>query len=351
MKCDNVIQHLKEDENKLIVQKSLPLFALWRSELTLSEFKILDIYLSRINSHKPDKRIVQFEKGELEKILGVKQIRTEELSERLKHLMGNVVQLEDLNDENTYRYVTLFEEAVAKKDNYGIWQIQLKCTEAAMDYIFNIEQIGYLRYKLRSITAITSRYAYILFNYLEANRFRKSWEITVEDLKKTLGCEEEESYKEFKRFNDKLLKRIKKELLDKTECKFDYETVKKGRSVVAIKFTVETLKDKFVCNPDINVPIIEYDTIDYEQDLWVSAICDNDELCEFDELQLKELRELIITIPEIKLPANNSDIDIKRYHYIALKYAELNRISAEKQIKNRFAYFKKMIQNDAHIEK
>ena len=31
--------------DKLTVQKSRPLFALWRSDLTLSEFKILDTYL------------------------------------------------------------------------------------------------------------------------------------------------------------------------------------------------------------------------------------------------------------------------------------------------------------------
>ena len=62
-------------EDKLTVQKSLPLFALWRSELTLAEFKILDTYLSRIDSHKPEKRAVMFEKGELEKILGVKTLR------------------------------------------------------------------------------------------------------------------------------------------------------------------------------------------------------------------------------------------------------------------------------------
>jgi len=59
--------------DKLTVQKSLPLFSLWRSELSLAEFKILDTYLSRIDSHKPDRRTVVFEKGELEKILGVKK--------------------------------------------------------------------------------------------------------------------------------------------------------------------------------------------------------------------------------------------------------------------------------------
>lgn len=62
------------DENKLIVQKSKPLLALWHSDLTLAEFKILDTYLARIDSHQPDKRIVIFEKGELEEKLGVKRL-------------------------------------------------------------------------------------------------------------------------------------------------------------------------------------------------------------------------------------------------------------------------------------
>ena len=33
-------------ETRLTVQKSNPLFGLWRSELTLAEFKIIDTYLS-----------------------------------------------------------------------------------------------------------------------------------------------------------------------------------------------------------------------------------------------------------------------------------------------------------------
>ena len=80
-------------EDKLTVQKSLPLFALWRSELTLSEFKILDTYLSRIDSHKPDKRQVLLTKGEIEEALGVQKINNTDLKARLKHLMGNVVEV------------------------------------------------------------------------------------------------------------------------------------------------------------------------------------------------------------------------------------------------------------------
>ena len=69
----------KNPENN-IIQKSRPLISLWRSNLSLTEFKILDIYLSRINSRNPEKRVVILEKGEIEKCLGVDRIRSELLS-------------------------------------------------------------------------------------------------------------------------------------------------------------------------------------------------------------------------------------------------------------------------------
>ena len=93
------IETLGSDTDKLTVQKSMPLFALWRSDLTLAEFKILDTYLSRIDSHKPEKRTVIFEKGELEELLGVKRIREEELDERLVHL-GTPIRIDDKTSKN-----------------------------------------------------------------------------------------------------------------------------------------------------------------------------------------------------------------------------------------------------------
>ena len=175
-------------EDKLTVQKSLPLFALWRSELTLSEFKILDIYLSRIDSHKPDKRQVLLTKGEIEEALGVQKINNTDLKARLKHLMGNVVEVPDKDTKKGFRLVTLFEEAEAEQDENGLWQVKLECTQKAMKFFFNVDNLGYLRYKLRCITSLTSRYTYIMFVYLEANRFRKSWEVELDELKAILHC-------------------------------------------------------------------------------------------------------------------------------------------------------------------
>ena len=70
--------------------------------------------------------------------------------------MGNVIEIPDESMKKGFRIVTLFEEAVAEQDDYGLWQVKLECTQKAMKYFFNIENLGYLRYKLRCITSLTS---------------------------------------------------------------------------------------------------------------------------------------------------------------------------------------------------
>lgn len=340
------------NEDKLTVQKSLPLFALWQSELTLSEFKILDTYLARINSHNPKQREVVFEKGELENLLGVKKINNKELQERLKHLMGNVVEIPDISSRKGFRLISLFEEAVAEQDDYGFWQIKLECTQKAMKYIFNMDNLGYLRYKLRCITSITSRYTYIMFIYLESNRFRKTWEVPLMELKEILNCTADR-YKEFKYFRTEVLARVQKEMHEKTECKYDYEPIKKGRSVVAIRFTLETLPRTSIEDIDPDQLTLEEYSRDISKELWISALEKNGEK-EFSEEQIDEIREVLVTIPEYKLPEDNvtqmNDIQFRRYHYIAQQYAALNRIASKNKINNRFLYFMKMLRSDTSLD-
>ena len=75
-----------DPETKLIVQKSKPLFELWRSNLSLAEFKIMDMYLARIDTHKPEQRTIKLTKGQLEQALGVTRINRPDLEQRLKNL-------------------------------------------------------------------------------------------------------------------------------------------------------------------------------------------------------------------------------------------------------------------------
>lgn len=326
----------------LLVQKSRPLFALWRSDLTLQEFKILDTYLARIDSHNPEKKVVVFEKGELEKLLGVSKINLPQLKERLKHLMGNVVEVGDPQRPKSMHLITLFEEAVATQDETtGLWEVHLECTQKAMKYCFNIEKLGYLRYKLRGVVNLQSRYSYILFLYLENHRKFKTWTIDLDELKSILKCDSEGTYKEYKRFNDLVLKRCSKEIFEKTDQRFTYEPVKKGRKVIAIKFTLETLSDVFPEASDelegqTKLPWFEEDINDPL--VFLSDACGN----EFTREQM----EVIFTTIRAKSLEHRDGIAFARYHYLDHMYARLNLRASKEPIRDRFGYFLKMLEND-----
>lgn len=81
-----------------------------------------------------------------------------------------------------------------------------------------------------------------------------------------------------------------------TDCHFDYEPVKQGRTIVGIRFTIKTLK-QLASEDVVNLP----------------------EVPTAEQAQLK---------------------------YIALKVAEIKRRNQEKKINNRFAYLRKLMQKD-----
>ena len=231
------------EAEKIIVQKSGPLQLLSETNLTLSEFKIIDVYLGKINSHDPQSREITFTKGEIEKLLGLKQIREEDLKKRLKNLFQTIT-LQDPNRPNGFCLIALFAKSEAWQNENGLWEIRLKCTDEARKYIFNIENIGYIRYRLHNILNLTSRYSYILFLYLENNRFRGKWKIGVDILKKILNCREK-TYDKYYLFNSKILKTSQKELNSKTSIKFEYTGIKIGRSVKIIEFNIISNPPKF----------------------------------------------------------------------------------------------------------
>lgn len=321
---------------KLTVQKSTPLQSLAQSELTLSELKILDVYLSRIDSHDPEKRTVQIDKGELESVLGVTRIPKKELLKRLKHLF-QAVEVKDETKPKGFKLVSLFEEADADPDETGLWTVTLTCTPSAREYIFNIENLGYLRYRLKNIVELKSRYSYILFMYLENNRFRKSWEIKLDDLKELLKCEANR-YNQFKFFNAEILGKCHKELNEKTDCRFEYEPIKRNRTVIAVRFTMQTAKATTKEVPEVQeLPKTE----DQNRPLWESTLRE----WKLAQEKLDELAALLATVPENVLP-QAEDIEQAKYKYIALKVATIKNRSQEKRITNRFRYLIMMIKNE-----
>ena len=113
----------------------------------------------------------------------------------------------------------------------GVQQIKMVCSADAMKYIFNVQKKGYIPYELNYSISLKRKCDYMLFLFLALNRFRNTFEVKVEDLKKVLRCDKEETYDNFMYFNDLILKKAQKELAKKINYKFKYKTIKTGRTV------------------------------------------------------------------------------------------------------------------------
>ena len=320
------------------IQKARPLQSLSETDLTLSEFKILDAYLARINSHDPNKRTVRLEKGELEKALGISEIKQDDLEKRLRHLF-QIIKVKDDRKCKGFKLINLFEEADAEQDDDGLWQITLTCTASAREYMFNIDNIGYLRYRLKNVINLTSRYSYVLFLYLLDNRFRKTWSIDLVDLKVLLNCNAD-TYKQYKYFNDLVLKKCHKELCEKTDISFDYKPIKHGRSVSAVEFTVNTLNDELT--EQLTIEMLDTNQsedeaeIDYGGEL-ANLLGDAALNNEFSPEQVRVIQDLVMkTVPSI----NHLDL----CNYLIERVHRMNAYNPAPE--KRFAYLCKMLEKE-----
>lgn len=326
------------------VQKTNPLFSLWASNLTLSEMKLLDIYLSRVNSRNSNQREVVFYKGELENVFGVDRIRREDLDARISHLHGAAVELSE--NGRVIDKINLFERSRCVQDTDGKWYAMLTCTVSAMKYIFNAEKIGYFRYKLKNILKLESIYSYLLFNYLEYNRSkkRKTWRVTVEELRNMLRCDEK-LYEEFKYFNQRILSKCCAEINEKTAATVEYRCIRNGRKVCSIEFTIGDIDETFFEQEIVDLEeqkkiaekmdFLEQSPFEYSSDdnLVLAKICE----FSFDDLEISNIAYML----------NDTDFKGKtRETYLARKYKRLKACENKYKIDNRFEYFLRMLETE-----
>ena len=222
------------DEN-YIVEKSKSLVWAQFRDYGAGELKILETYLSRINARDPDSSLVTFTKREYADLMGIDpDVRTEQLKNYTRGLLSNVVTI-DLPGKGYVQY-PLFSEAKCEYDTeQGQITITIECNEKLKPAFFSLAENGYVHYELRNVIALGSQYSLRLYPRLKDRPF--GWTVELDELRNLLGATAD-TYKEFKRFNSLVLQKAVKEINEITDINVTTENIKKGRSVVAIKFSI-----------------------------------------------------------------------------------------------------------------
>lgn len=223
-------------DEKYLVEKSKALVWAKFQDYSSGELKILDTYLSRINARDPESSFVTFTKKEYADLMGLDaDIRTEQLKAYTGGLLSNVVTI-DLPGKGYVQY-PLFSEAKCEHDEVsGQVTISIDCNNKLKPAFFDLAKNGYVRYQLRNIIALRSQYSVRLYPKLKDRP--NGWTVELKDLREMLGATSK-SYDVFKDFNKHVLKKAVEEISEITDITVEAKNVRKGRNVVAIKFTVK----------------------------------------------------------------------------------------------------------------
>lgn len=216
------------------------------ANMSLTELKLIDVYLAAINSHKPENRVVVLEKGALENLFGVKRIQKEMLDNCFNKLLQAVVVLssEDSDGDNTTidkSSFVLFSRATLTQDAQdGLWKVTMECGEQAAQLIFNIDKIGYLQHPLASTAKLKSRSSYVVLKFIESRRNNKGkypqeFEISFDELREQL-CDSK--YSDWRDFRRAVLLTAQNEIHEKTNTRFDFEPIRVGRKIKTVKFII-----------------------------------------------------------------------------------------------------------------
>lgn len=222
-------------DERHIVEKSKALVWAKFQDYSSGELKILDTYLSRIDARNPDSSLVTFTKKEYAELMGLdSDIRTEQLKAYTAGLLSNVVTI-DIPGRGYEQYPLFSEAKCYLDDGSGQVTIEVDCNQKLKPAFFDIARNGYVRYQLKNIISLKSQYSVRLYPKLKDRPF--GWTVPLAELREILGATAA-SYNVFKDFNKHVLQKAVKEINDVTDITVTTENIRKGKSVVSIKFNV-----------------------------------------------------------------------------------------------------------------
>ena len=227
-------------------------------DLSLEEQKLILTLASMVQPNDEEFKSYIFKISEFMELLGVEnQTKYTEIPKITKELMKKVFEIQEGN--------TLIQTAWLSGVRYekGSGMVMLKFNPDLKPYMLQLNTV-FTQYKLANILSMKSKYSPRIYEILKCNEFKKQGYIEIElvELRKLLRAEDiYPLYADFKRF---VIQRTQKELKKLSDVSFDFEEIKTGRKVTALKFFIRSNKVKNKAHDEV-CATVEDKSIDKEE--------------------------------------------------------------------------------------
>lgn len=203
-------------------------------DLSLEEQKIILTLASMVQPNDEEFKPYIFKISDFIELLKIEtQTKYTEIPKITKELMKKVFEI---REENKIIQTAWLSSATYEKGS-GI--VELEFSPKLKPYMLQLKE-KFTQYKLANILCMKSKYSPRVYEILKCNEFKKQGfiEINLEDLRKILKAENiYPLYADFKRY---IIIRTQKELKKLSDIYFNFEEIKTGRKVTAIRFYIHS---------------------------------------------------------------------------------------------------------------
>jgi len=124
----------------------------------------------------------------------------------------------------------------------GSTQINVEISTQVFPYLVGLKE-KFLQYELWQILPLKSTYSIALYEFLKSYAYKKHIIVSLVQLRSYLGIEENK-YKDFKNFKQKVLNMARKEINELTDLEIEWHGIRNGRFYTQIQFDIRT-KERF----------------------------------------------------------------------------------------------------------
>lgn len=224
------------EKNNIVTKSNSLIEANYKTKLSLREQKIILYIVSKVEKDDEDFKTYTLPIKDFSQMMGLEgSPKYSELRKITEDLMSKVI------------------EVVKKKESkvlqvHWMSSVEYNSEKGTIDFTFDPKLKPYLlqlqkeftSYKLQNVLALNSGYSIRFYELLKKWEKIKSVEYTLEELRKRIGTGLK--YKEYSNFKLRIITPSQKELANKTDIKFSYEEIKKGRKVESLRFIISTNK-------------------------------------------------------------------------------------------------------------
>ena len=226
---------------KRTVKKSNVLNEMRNATTTMVEYRLFCVYLAHFSLDASTNEIV-FKLSDYASITNLDSLKKRDIEKHAESIVGTTIKLS--NDSGGFSTYSVFKRFDLEQGEDG-WQVRLAINEDLIPYIK--EQSGrFIRYKLYNTIFLKSFNQQRIYELLKQHEKSGGRVIELCDLREYLSIKKDE-YPVWSVFSRDVLKVSKKAIEDNTDIRFEYEGIKSGRKVTAVKFTIysnDRYKDK-----------------------------------------------------------------------------------------------------------